>query len=134
MELYALPMSSSTTLRTLLASVSAGEPLSMTSELEHIDANQLLLSFDAGAYGSITGRNLALDGLILHALEYLRRLPDTRGYSFSELFRANLFFADSLFEDVVRVNAVFNSSQPGIVDTPGSLSLTDVDQHHHRSQ
>ena len=60
--------------------------------------------------------------------------PEPLDHRLRELFRTDLLLADALVKDVVRVHAVFNRPQPGVVHAFSRLRLSDVHQHHDRAE
>ncbi len=47
-----------------------------------------------------------------------------------EFSGADFLLADALVIDVIGVDAIFNGTQPGVVDERGDVRLVDVDEHH----
>src|ERR1019366_2471301 len=71
---------------------------------------------------------------IIDRLELLRLLADAFDDGGGELFRANFFFTDNGLENVIGVNAIFERTQPGIIDKRCYIRLTNMHQHQDRTQ
>src|SRR6266487_2933614 len=79
--------------------------------------------------GDVLRRRTIIDGFELFWL-----LAETGNNSSGELVRTHLLFAHLWFEDIICMNAILKSAQPGIVHQRGNIWLADMHQHHHSAQ
>jgi len=98
---------------------------------KHVNTDKLFLRrrFRAGC----TRRRL-LAFAVFPRFQNLRCLPESLNNSLCKLLRPNLLLTDFFVVDVVRMNAVFNRTQPRIVHALGVIGQPDMDQHHNGAE
>src|SRR5450432_366861 len=71
---------------------------------------------------------------VADGFEMPRLLTNALNNGSGELFRTHLFFTDIGLEDIIGMNAIFERTQPGIIDQCCYIRLTDMYQHQNSTQ